>query len=455
MICPQCGYHRQEKDNIVSFAECPKCGIIYSKLKNEAPLENTVETHDESSDQAPLPQQKHKIKPEKMVIYAVAVVVLIIVLHSLVIPQAGRLFKSTHVIDASNSSVHEQAPHTNSSRATDDSNEKPFSEGNFFTAGVVSIKTRSGITGSGFFINRSGDIVTSGRILRTGDTALVKISNGSSFNVNEIVARDARNDLVIASTSVPSQYVTPVEINTHLPRTGESVFIPGQQKGARRAVATGHVSDLRQSGQGITFIEVTAEASPDADGAPLFNAQGEVIGVTLLRAAVGEGINRCIAAEEINSLDRGRRFSFTVPDSRMPSSERQDVYCYVGSDGHVNFVEWQTQMLLSRPDGSLDGEKFEKWVLDEIGGNPDNINPEKEAHDDLERNREMLFKSVFPHRSMSDTNLTSGEKDWLEARYRRHYVEVYNRWNAKREDTIRKYNMMMADFQRFNAQRKN
>lgn len=34
-------------------------------------------------------------------------------------------------------------------------------------------------------------------------------------------------------------------------------------------------------------------------------------------------------------------------------------------------------------DGSLDSEKFEKWVLDEIGGNPDNINPEKEEHDDL------------------------------------------------------------------------
>lgn len=69
---------------------------------------------------------------------------------------------------------------------------------------VVCIKTDSGATGSGFFINHSGDIVTNCRILRTGDTALVKISNGSSFNVNEIVARNARNDLVIASTSVPS-----------------------------------------------------------------------------------------------------------------------------------------------------------------------------------------------------------------------------------------------------------
>lgn len=86
-------------------------------------------------------------------------------------------------------------------------------------------------------------------------------------------------------------------------------------------------------------------------------------------------------------------------------------------------------------------------------GNPDYINPEQEAQDDLERNREKLFKSVFPHRSMSDTNLTDGEKDWLKTRYRRHYTEVYNRWGARRNDAVRKYNIMMGDFQRFSAER--
>lgn len=86
MICPQCGYHGQEKDKIISFTVCPKYGIIYSKWENEAPQENTVVPHDEPSNQAPPLQQKQKIKPERMVIYAVAGVLLIIVLHSLVIP---------------------------------------------------------------------------------------------------------------------------------------------------------------------------------------------------------------------------------------------------------------------------------------------------------------------------------------------------------------------------------
>ena len=93
------------------------------------------------------------------------------------------------------------------------------------------------------------------------------------------------------------------------------------------------------------------------------------------------------------------------------------------------------------------------FIIVHTGGNPDYINPEKEAQEDLERNCEKLFESVFPHRSMSDTNLTDGEKDWLDARYRRHYMEGYNRWAARRNDAVRKYNIMMSDFQRFSAER--
>ena len=111
-------------------------------------------------------------------------------------------------------------------------------------------------------------------------------------------------------------------------------------------------------------------------------------------------------------------------------------------------------MQISRPDGTLDRVKFEKWVMEQIGGNPDTINPEKEARDDVERNREQLFKSVFPHRSVSDTNLTSAENEWLKRRYQRHYVEVYNQWMARRNDAIRKYHSMMNEFDRFNAGRK-
>ena len=136
----------------------------------------------------------------------------------------------------------------------------------------------------------------------------------------------------------------------------------------------------------------------------------------------------------------------------MPQSN--EVYCYIDSNGQVSFVNWKTGTLISRPDGSLDIKKYEQWVLEQIGGNPDNINPEKEAREDLERNRENLFKSVFPSRSFNDSDLTPAEKEWLERRYYRHYVEAYNQSISRRNDAVRKYRTLMNEFIRFNASRR-
>ncbi|HLZ18887.1 MAG TPA: hypothetical protein VKO67_04715, partial [Smithellaceae bacterium] len=69
-------------------------------------------------------------------------------------------------------------------------------------------------------------------------------------------------------------------------------------------------------------------------------------------------------------------------------------------------------------------------------------------------NREMLYKTVFPHRAMDDPTLTSAEKDWLERRYQRHYTEVYNKAMVRRNEAIRKYRSIMYDFEKFAASRK-
>ena len=138
----------------------------------------------------------------------------------------------------------------------------------------------------------------------------------------------------------------------------------------------------------------------------------------------------------------------------IKSPQVRDVYCYADTNGQVFFVDWRTGILVSRPDGTLDRVKYEKWVLEEIGGNPHSINPDKEARTDVERNREQIFKSVYPNRSMSDDNLTSGEIEVLRRRYHSHYVYVYNQWMFHRNDVVRKYISMMNDFDRFNAGRR-
>ncbi len=451
MICPQCGYERQKKDAIISFAECPRCGIIYGKWKSDEPAGSAGEPSTEPGPAVLPPDGNKKFSLEKLAIYAGIAVVLIILLHSFVVPGFIKLYKAKSI----HGPLHADTAGDDISPVQATSGPKSYMGATAQTGreGIVTVRTHSGITGSGFFLNRNGDIVTSGEVLTQGEAAIIITSAGRSFNVVEVVAASTRSGLVIASTQATPHYAIPLEINTSLPRPGEKVIVPGGNKQAARSVSGEIVSIQRESGQGVAFIEVSAFAAPVENGAPLLNVTGEVIAVAALSYFEGRKVNRFIAAEEIISLDAERSVFSGVAENEVKPSRGRDVYCYVGSDGHVSFVEWKTQMLLTLPDGSLDGENFEKWVIEQVGGNPDYINPDKEAQEDLERNREKLFKSVFPHRSMSDTNLTDGEKSWLETRYRQHYTEVYNRWVARRNDAVRKYNIMMGDFQRFSAER--
>jgi S1-C subfamily serine protease len=269
------------------------------------------------------------------------------------------------------------------------------------------------------------------------------------------VAEDYDGDLVIASSEAPGSESVPVILSENLPEVGEKVVVIGNPLGLEQTVSDGIVSAIRSNQQAIKFIQITAPVSAGNSGGPLLNMRGEVIGVATFQYRQGQNLNFCVAAERVTGLQSGTLSQAgQSSDGSFKSPQQQNVYCYADSQGKVFFVDWQTGLHVSRPDGSLDREKFDKWAMDQVGGNPDNISPEKEAQSALDQKREELFKSIFPNRSMRDSNLTSAEKEALERRYYRYYVENYNVAMSRRNEAVRKYNSMMWQFDKFNNSRR-
>ncbi len=471
MICPQCGYERKKSDDIIRATECPKCGIIYDKYKYSPDGGKTENLTSHSEKHNDVAEDKKKIPIEKLVIYAGIVVVLIILLHAFAITPLINYLKNKQNTNGLKSDISSpmENPTTvndsnqvmrgnNSSDSEHGQSRKELSVADIIRMNkdsVVVVKTSAGI-GSGFFINRDGYIVTNKHVLQSTSRTEIKTSSGKVFQIRQIVQEDLDADLVIASTDAPAQESKPVQINAGLPESGDKIIVIGNPLGLEQTVSDGIVSAVRRNNKSIDFIQITAPVSAGNSGGPLLNMQGEVIGVATFQYRTGQNLNFCVAASRIIALQQGLQSSSAHSSSGMEQQTPQgrEVYCYADNGGQVFFVDWRTSMQISRPDGSLDRVKYEKWVLEQIGGNPDTINPEKEARDDVEKNREQLFKSVFPHRSINDGNLTAAEKDWLERRYNRHYVEVYNQWMARRNDAVRKYNSMMNEFDRFNASRR-
>jgi Zn-dependent protease with chaperone function/Tfp pilus assembly protein PilE len=59
MICPKCGYERKDSDNTVSPEECPKCHVIYTKVK--AMSEHAANLASESEGEAVRPVATEKL----------------------------------------------------------------------------------------------------------------------------------------------------------------------------------------------------------------------------------------------------------------------------------------------------------------------------------------------------------------------------------------------------------
>src|SRR5262249_22453606 len=75
---------------------------------------------------------------------------------------------------------------------------------------------------------------------------------------------------------------------------GERVFAIGSPLGLERTVTEGILSTKTRQMQGGLYLQTTAQINPGNSGGPLFNLRGEVIGVTNMKPAFGEGIGLAI-----------------------------------------------------------------------------------------------------------------------------------------------------------------
>lgn len=170
--------------------------------------------------------------------------------------------------------------------------------------GVVLVQTPSGL-GSGFIINDRGFCVTNCHVIEKETRISVTIfAQGENEFVRrriddvKIVALNPYFDLALLQ--IPKQddlKFQPVAIAKKSDlREGDEVFAIGNPLGLERSVSQGIVSTRNRNFDGMVFIQTTAQINPGNSGGPLFNMKGEVVGVTNMKLAIGEGLGFAIPA---------------------------------------------------------------------------------------------------------------------------------------------------------------
>ncbi len=139
---------------------------------------------------------------------------------------------------------------------------------------------RSSALGSGFIISEDGYIVTNNHVIDAADEIEIELFNGGRLTA-ELIGRDPRTD--IALLKVESDAPLPfVEFgDSDAARVGDWVLAIGNPLGQGFSVSAGIVSARNRTLQGSydDFIQTDAAINRGNSGGPLFNMDGEVVGV--------------------------------------------------------------------------------------------------------------------------------------------------------------------------------
>jgi len=136
--------------------------------------------------------------------------------------------------------------------------------------------------GSGFIIDKSGIIVTNNHVIEGADEITVILSDQKEFSA-ELLGRDPKSDLAVLKISPKETTLNAVNWgNSDAMRVGDWTIAIGNPLGLGGSVTTGIVSAIsRDIGGGpyVKFIQTDASINRGNSGGPLFNVEGEVIGI--------------------------------------------------------------------------------------------------------------------------------------------------------------------------------
>ena len=158
----------------------------------------------------------------------------------------------------------------------------PGGEQNHGDSGGGDNEPRRGVAlGSGFIIDPTGFIVTNNHVIEGADEITVTLHDGTSMKA-KLIGHDDRTDVALLKVESDTPLPAVPFADSDTARVGDWVLAIGNPFGLGGSVTAGIVSargrDIRQ-GPYDDFIQTDAAINRGNSGGPLFNMDGQVIGI--------------------------------------------------------------------------------------------------------------------------------------------------------------------------------
>jgi len=156
--------------------------------------------------------------------------------------------------------------------------------------------------GTGFFVNKQGDLITNFHVLAGKYQADVRTSAGKSYRVKSVLAENKTADLLKLRVDIPPEEVSWIPMGDRPPEIAERVVVVGSPMGLEQTVSEGIVSSVRELPPVGTVFQMSAPISPGSSGSPVVNTKGEVVGIATFQFIQGQNLNFAVAARQIMGM---------------------------------------------------------------------------------------------------------------------------------------------------------
>ena len=134
--------------------------------------------------------------------------------------------------------------------------------------------------GSGFIISKDGYVLTNNHVVEGAETVIVRLNDRREF-IAEIVGTDPRSDVALLKLDATDLPVAKIASSDEVKR-GQWVVAIGSPFGFDYSVTAGIVSATGRAlpdESYVPFIQTDVAINPGNSGGPLFNLEGEVVGI--------------------------------------------------------------------------------------------------------------------------------------------------------------------------------
>ncbi len=166
-------------------------------------------------------------------------------------------------------------------------------------------KVALGGLGSGVLIDPSGLVLTAAHVVQAADSVEVEFRSGETIPA-KIVASEPQTDVAVVKLErLPKDAVFAKGGDSDKVRIGDEIFVVGAPLGISHSLSVGHVGGRRVANTlfgGLSEAELfqtDASINKGNSGGPMFNLQGEVIGVVssiLSKSGGFEGIGFAVSS---------------------------------------------------------------------------------------------------------------------------------------------------------------